>query len=248
MPNNCMMKPSVWKIAAYFLAVFGAFGVPFLVVLPWLNDLKARGVESVSSEHLVVLLIGLAVFLVLWFYLMIRGATWAASVPSLPGVAPISADDLRARLLAINDLNLPFQVRAQSDGRLVAEWRIAEAKWIGILQAGGLHMAHRVIMELDPATHKVRVQDRSQSIAWSAGAASVGGSWSFFQGITFFQYERGIEVGLFLKDGKWTTTAYNYRFQLSEMKNPLIEAIVASGWEFTPVAAFSPHWLFGSVL
>ncbi len=244
-----MMKPQTWKLVVFFLAAFGAFAVPFLVALPLVSYLKAQGIEPERvPEYVVVLFAGLAVYLLLLFYFMIRGASWASSVWPAPGVVPIAAEALRARLLAINDLNLPFQVRAEPSGRLVAEWRIADAKWIGILQAGGLHMAHRVVMELDPAARKVRVQDRSQTVSWSAGIAGIGGSWSFFRGITFFQYERGIEVGLFLRDGKWTTTAYNYRFVLSEMKNPLIEAIALSGWEFVPVVAFSPPWIFGSVI
>jgi hypothetical protein len=65
----------------------------------------------------------------------------------------------------------------------------------------------------------------------------VGWSWSFFRGINFFQYERGVQVGLFFKDGQWTK-AYNYRFNLAEMKNPLIEVIAGSGWTFAPVVTF----------
>jgi hypothetical protein len=45
-------------------------------------------------------------------------------------------------------------------------------------------------------------------------------------------------MGLFYKDGRWTTTAYNYRFLLSEMKNSLIEVTIESGWTFAPVVTF----------
>jgi hypothetical protein len=84
----------------------------------------------------------------------------------------------------------------------------------------------------------VLAQDRDRTISWGGGVARLGGSWSFFRGITFFQYERGALFGLFFKDGHWTTTAYDYRFCLAEMKNPLIQAVVGSGWTFAPVVTF----------
>ena len=191
------------------------------------------------TQHLSLVLLWMAGFLLLWFALLFRGGSWAGSITPAPGVAPVPAETLRARLLAVNDLGLPFQVREERPGgRLVAEWRIADARWAGVLQAGGLRKAHWVHLELDPAAHKVRAQDRDRAISWGAGVGTAGLSWSFFRGITFAQYERGAQVGLFFKDGRWTTTAYDYRFQLAEMKNPLVEAVVGGGWTWAPVVTF----------
>jgi hypothetical protein len=190
--------------------------------------------ESFFSDHLVLTLIGIALFLVLWIYFLFRGGTWAARIDAAPGTSPAPASTLRRRLMEVNALKLPFQMREEPDGRLVAEWRIADANWIGLLHAGGLHKAHWIYLTLDPARHVVRARDRSRDISWSGDTARVGWAFSFFRGISFFEYERGAAVGLFFKDGHWTTTAYNYRFLLAEMKNPLIEAVVQSGWTFAP--------------
>src|SRR5262249_40045800 len=116
--------------------------------------------------------------------------------------------------------------------------RIADARWLGLMEAGGLTTAHQVHLELDPKTHRVLAQDRARAISWSAGVAHLGRAWAFFRGIDFFHYERGALVGLFFKDGRWTTTAYNSRFHLAEIKNPLIQATVESGWTFAPVVTF----------
>jgi hypothetical protein len=184
-------------------------------------------------------LLGVAVFFLVWLGLVYRGGSWAGSIPPAHGAAPVPAESLRARLLAVNRLGLPFQVREERPGgRLVAEWRIADARWLGPMEVGGLAKAHQVYLELDPGARKVRAQDRDRTVSWGGGVARLGWSWSFFRGINFFQYERGVVVGLFLKDGRWTTTAYNYRFQLSEMKNPLIQAVVEGGWTFAPVVTF----------
>jgi hypothetical protein len=208
--------------------------------LPFVTENPEKGPLTVLfTRHLPLAVLGLAGYLLLWFALLFRGGSWAGSLTSVPDVAPVPAETLRARLLAVNDLGLPFQVREEgSGGRLVAEWRIADACWVGLTEVGGLTTVHQVYLELDPGTHKVRAQDRDRTVSWSGGVARLGWSWSFFRGINFFQYERGAGVGLFFKDGRWTTTASDYRFHLAEMKNPLIEAVVESGWTFAPVVTF----------
>jgi len=206
--------------------------------LPFLVENAEKGpVGRLFSRHLSLMLLGILGFFLLWFALLMRAGSWAGSISPAPGVAPVQAEALRARLLAVNDLGLPFRVREEGR-RLVAEWRIADACWVGLMEMGGLTSAHQICLELDPRTHRVLAQDRDRTVSWRAGAACLGGSWSFFRGINFFQYDRGALVGLFFKDGGWATTAYDYRFHLAEMKNPLIQAIVGSGWTFAPVVTF----------
>jgi hypothetical protein len=209
-----------------------------LADLPFLAENPEKGpIALLFTRHLSLTLLGIAGFFLLWFALTMRAGSWAASISPAPGIAPVPAETLRARLLAVNDLGLPFRVREEGR-RLVAEWRIADARWVGLMEVGRLTKAHHVHLELDPRTHKVLVQDRDRTVSWGGGVARLGGSWSFFRGINFFQYERGALVGLFFKDGGWATTAYDYRFYLAEMKNPLIQAIVGSGWTFAPVVTF----------
>lgn len=209
-----------------------------LTDLPFLAENPEKGpIALLFTRHLSLTLTGIAGFFLLWFALTMRAGSWAASISPAPGVESVPAEALRARLLAVNDLNLPFRVREEGY-RLVAEWRIADARWVGLMEVAGLTRAHEVHLELDPRTHKVLAQDRDRTVSWGAGFARPGASWSFFRGINFFQYERGALLGLFFKGGHWTTRAYDYCFRLAEMKNPLIQAVVGSGWTFAPVVTF----------
>ena len=211
-----------------------------LADLPFVVENPEKGLMTLLfTRYLLLALLGVAGFFLLWLALVFRCGSWAGSITPAPGVEPVTAETLRARLLAVNHLGLPFQVREERPGgRLVAEWRITDSCWVGLMEVGGLTSAHQICLELDPRTHKVLAQDRDRTVSWRAGAACLGGSWSFFRGINFFQYDRGALVGLFFKDGGWATTAYDYRFHLAEMKNPLIQAIVGSGWTFAPVVTF----------
>jgi hypothetical protein len=238
------VKPNVGRILVYLLVLFGG------ILVPWvggflLQNADPKWLETLLTDYLAFAVASLVVYGVLWSYFLCRGGAWAAQTAPSFEVPPVAAEELRRRLLAVNDLNVPFHVREEAHGRLVAEWRIVDVKWAGILQAGGLNKAHQIYLELDPAAHKVRCQDRSLAISWNAGVAELGGSFSFFRGISLFEYDSGALAGLFFKDGQWTVgQAYHYRFALAEMKIPLIEAIIRSGWTFAPVITYW-RWLGG---
>jgi len=114
-----------------------------------------------------------------------------------------------------------------------------ETKWIEVFAASGLKMQYELRMRLVPERKQVRAQDNFRRITYFAGLACPGVklSWSFslFKGISFYQYERGRLYGLIYKDGELKIDdAYNYKFNISEVKNPIIKIVTNSGWAFRP--------------
>jgi hypothetical protein len=207
--------------------------------LPFVRENPEKNLMWVLfTEHLGLVLSGMALYILAFGIAMARGGSWAAQIAPAARTAPVTEKTLRSRILALNGLDLPFQVREESD-RLVAEWRIADDQWIGLMEAGGLHDVHRIYIDLDPEKQQARSLDVRRTVDWSAGIGRVSASFSFFRGISFFGYDRGAQLGVFFRDGRWTMKAYDYRFVLSEMKTPLVQAIVGSGWRFTPVVTLS---------
>src|SRR5262245_40388828 len=71
--------------------------------LPFVAENPEKGPLTILfTRHLLLVLLGLAGFLLLWFAFLFRGGAWAGSIAPPPGVAPVSAETLRDRLLAIN--------------------------------------------------------------------------------------------------------------------------------------------------
>lgn len=212
--------------------------LPFLTSDPRSAD---RWLNAAFERHLLALLVGIGLYAVILAIAMFRGGAWAARISPAEGAVPIPAEAMRQRLLAVNDLDVPVRVRQTGRGHLVAEWRMADAKWTGILEKGGLSISHSVKFKLDEASHVVRAIDVSRKVSWSAGVPRVAFSLSFFRGIVFSEFESGSSYGLFFKDGAWQLDyAYRYSYSLTELKQPLVEAVVAGGWTYQPVAFFLP--------
>jgi hypothetical protein len=171
-----------------------------------------------------------------------RVGSWAVSVYPKPGVLPVSESELRRRLLAINDLDVPFHVVERQGKKLEVVWRLADAKWVGLITANKVSRVEILRLRLSEHNKSCRAVEISKAIKTSADGTTLqfAFSFSFFRGIVFGQWEYEKQFGLIWKDGGLTfDTAYEYKFNLSELKNPVVNIVVSSGWSFKPVMFFS---------
>lgn len=145
------------------------------------------------------------------------------------GVKRKSTAGLRKDILAINRATAPFVIR---DGKtegidMVAEWRVVDAKWYEIFAKAGIKKVFKVLMRFDEAKGEVRAVDEQWEIEWRAGLPTLTASGSASRGQ---KWEKSFEmVYAFREDGSYGEV-YNYRFDTSEIKKPLREAVLAAGW------------------
>jgi hypothetical protein len=191
-------------------------------------------------------LIGITLLLLvvtsLWFF---RGSSWAGTSRPDPGTAVLPAAEVRRRILAVNRLDLPYAVTEDERGRLIISYRFADAKWVDLARAHGMQRTHRLVMELDESSHSVRPTEQVSTLDWSAGASGGSVRWTSAAGIIFFQQEHTRVFGLQIdKDGRFTPElSYAYSFNLQEMKEPFIQAVLGAGWRWRPVIWQGPAWL-----
>ncbi|MCC6906203.1 MAG: hypothetical protein IT326_10200 [Anaerolineae bacterium] len=158
----------------------------------------------------------------------------AAPPPVTPAASSPSQDVYNA-LMALNRPTAPYQI---VDGRaencdLIAEWKIVDAGWYEVFGQAGLKKVFRIYMKLDPAKREVRMMDREFAVQWSAGVPQLGAEASFFQGqkaeISFgtgYAFTEQLEPGV----------VYRYKFNTSEIKTPVKQAVEGCGWKVRGVA------------
>jgi hypothetical protein len=193
------------------------------------------GADQGGFPKLPLLIIaGIALCALVFIWVLVKGVSRRMTVQPLPGVSPISGLELRERLLALNSPDRPFVVREGEESDLVAEWKIVDSSWWGLFSKAGLKKTYRLFLALDADRREVRAFEEESSVEWQGGAPAVSYSVEKFRGLNLFRYERGVGYGLkegTLEPGK----VYDYRFDVREIKGPVIETVTAGGWRFAPV-------------
>ncbi len=158
------MKSNVVRVVVFFLCAFLAILLPNGI--GWL--IKSHYPDLLSQafgRHLTGILIGIGIYASLYGLFLYRLGSWASQVFPSSSQSPISEDLLKKRLLELNQLDLPFHLREGKKGFLIAEWKIADAKWATILEQGGLKILHQIYLKLDPREYKVR-GEKNFLVSW----------------------------------------------------------------------------------
>jgi len=145
------------------------------------------------------------------------------------------------RLLALNDQAKPYSIHEGGGTDLIAEWKIVDASWYGILSKSQLSKAYRARLLLDEARHSVRCYEELGSIDWTAGTDGltpiVHYRSSFFGGRILFKKEYAVGYGLKKPSPLEAGQVYNYKFDVDEIRGPIIAEVNDVGWEWVPVTA-----------
>lgn len=217
-----------------------ASAAAFIIDYPSPPDPRIARTKRALILALPVLVLGCA----LWFF---KGSTWAATVTPASQVAlPMSAGQLRAQLLSIENLQQPVTVSAgKTFDEIVVTWR-ADAAWLTHAQAAGLKRTHKLVLHLDETSHTVRVREYMSALDWSAAPNRAAVQWHMKTGIVFFEYRHERVLGLQLDPatGRFKPElSYAYTFNLQELKAPAIAAVTHAGWTWKPVLWKGPSWL-----
>ena len=156
------------------------------------------------------------------------------------GVAPVPPEELHRRLLALNNDDVPFSVTSGPGGEsgdLVAEWKIVDAKWLEIFAQSGIEKTHRIYLTLALSDTEVRVLEESWDVAWKAGVPEISVSAEAFRGRTMGSKSFGTGYAFKGVSPLDYGQVYEYRFDVSEMKDPIAEVITGNGWTFRPVVS-----------
>jgi len=158
------------------------------------------------------------------FALFMRFAKPGPTLPP-PGTAAVDAAELGRRLLALGDGTHPFVVApGNQPGEFFVDWRF-DATFNAFLASYGEHKLFRIRLRLNPATHVVDSTDFQSERAVSAGilpGSYANVRWQASRGYVFFDREAG-----------WVNGA-SYRFDVTEMRVPVVGTITGAGWTYRP--------------
>jgi hypothetical protein len=187
--------------------------------------------------------LALAVF---WFF---KASAWSVRQSPQPTKQPEPASFLRDRLVSLNQPDVPIQVITATEGNAVdVTWRYGDAQWFDLMRAHKTRRTHKLVLGLDETSHTARVREYWSAFDASAGPDNLSLNWTAARGMQFFEFEHrrvfGVQLDASGKPIAELTKAYT--FNLQQLKQPVIEAVTASGWTWQPVIWDAPtglRWL-----
>lgn len=158
-----------------------------------------------------------------------------------PNIPPLSKRELLDRLLALNDPSKPYRMVSGAESDLIAEWKIVDAEWYGVFNKNGLRKSYRAFLLVDEARHSVRCYEELGTISWTVGLRGpipvVSYAKSFFHGRILYSREYAKGYGIRQLAPPEPGKVYDYRFDVNEIRGPIILIVEKSGWEWVPVTA-----------
>jgi hypothetical protein len=156
-------------------------------------------------------------------------------------IPPVGRQGLEDRILSLNDPSKPYRIVRGGETDLVAEWKIADSKWWGIFNKSGLKYEYRANLLLDERRRSVRCYEQLARITWTAGLEGVkphvSYQRSFFGGRILYKKERAKGYGIKQLKTPEAGKVYDYKFDVDEIRGPIIAVVEESGWEWVPVTA-----------
>ncbi|MBS7651056.1 MAG: hypothetical protein QXN62_06675 [Candidatus Bathyarchaeia archaeon] len=178
---------------------------------------------------------GLLIMLYVMGFFQYLGGKRRSNIP------PVSKQELVDKLLALNNPSKPYHIRRDLETDLVAEWKIVDAEWYGIFNKSGLKKAYRAFLQVDELRHAVRCFEEFGSISWTVGlqgiVPKVSYSKSYFGGRILYSKEYAKGYGLKQLAPPEPGKVYDFKFDINEIRGPIILTVENNGWEWVPVTA-----------
>jgi hypothetical protein len=140
---------------------------------------------------------------------------------------PVSLEELRDQIHAINEFDAPVMVEERK-GKLVATWKYVDARWLELFAKAGLTKSYELQMKFNEGRHVVTMVDRTKEASWRAGLGGASFSGGTSQGVVM-AFEVGKQWGI--KENFAPGKVYDYTFVPSEIKLPILNSILRSGWD-----------------
>lgn len=194
------------------------------------------------DKYLWHILIFILIYAGLQFPIWNRIVGWATVVEPKPEVTPLSESELRRRLFSLNEMDVPFQVFERKNGKIDVVWRLADAKWAGLMTLNKITKIQVIRLKLSEQEKTCRAIDITKSVRATADGLKTAFSFDTFfsRGVTFWQWEFEKQYGLIFKNGEFTfDKVYEYAFSYDELKSPIVNVVVQSGWRYKQVLFLS---------
>lgn len=221
--------PTSSRVAIALIGAFATAVVP--VALP-----LALGI-TVSDSQLTPLLVGVLLYSAVFMVGIFWSGQWATRIVPPSDILSVDDAEMRRRVLALNALSLPYEVIEDRPGHFLVQWK-PEIIRTQQTATGGVKTSSRMVVRLVAHRRQARAVDIVTKVSWSDDTQNYRwhGGVSGFRGFGLASCRLSGEYGVAFHRGAWTVTpGHRWSYSLDELKQPLMQVVLLSGWTWQPV-------------
>jgi len=206
---------------------FAVFALIVLYMAAWAAILLVPLLALEGDDEAILIVIGCALPLIIGLFLPYLNFICRKVYRYGGKGVPIPENELRARILKINEFGQPVMAVSRKK-KILVTWNYAEERWREVLSAGGMKKAYHLQIKFNDRKKEVILTDILKSFSWRVGASSAKVRGGFFRGIDidFEEGRTGTNEEYF--SGRCID---GYRFSPREIKDPISNTILKSGWD-----------------
>jgi len=195
------------------------------------------GTSPVERHPWIVLPIVFALGLIMVTAMMEWTAAFLVRRPGHTKV-PVDADELKNRLLALNEGGVKYRLVPAKECDLKLEWDVVDASWHNLFSKIKLSTLYGARMLFDPARHEVRwcewLRTRDFFIGLRGWGLVMNWSWELRVGYIDILWKGkafGVQAGFPPRVEK----IYDFSINTVQVKREISAVVMQSGWAFRPV-------------
>ncbi len=205
------------------------FGLIILFMVIWAGILLALilgfGIQDGDEEGFIILLPAILLIFITYmpYFNWIMGKVYRFKGEG----EPLPPAELRKKILELNEYDVPVMVKEKRK-KLIITWKYVDAKWYELIAKAGLKKLYELHIKFKQDENLVTLIDVNKTVYWRAAPTQVKIRGGFFRGV-MLHWEISKLWGL--DENFKFRKIYDYKFTPSEIKNPVLNSILRSGWD-----------------
>ncbi len=172
------------------------------------------------------------------YAMMLLVMSYFATSPRRKKPPPSSAAEFKARLLALNGPERPFNLEPATNRDFNLKWRVVDAKWYELFARVWLNNHYTVRLLLDEGRHVLRMHESLRSTYFFVGIVGwrlrIQFGLTYYAGLVQGRY-RGKAWGLTRLFPPKVGEVYDFDLDTPAVKQLIYRAALESGWGVKPV-------------
>lgn len=218
----------VFGFVMYFVSFLMIMGLTALLVIftPALNPNVGGSVANLLITVFLSCVIVMTIPFIISIGLM---KMWTEPKPTIK-----PKQELIKELKSKNSKDFPFEIVETDKYDLLLRFKLADAKWKGILFRGGFNKAYWLYLKFDESKNTVYCSEKTRELSWDAGAGinnlTAKINFNIFYGIILFDIGKTKIYDSFQIFKKVADYSYN----VSDTRWPVFNIILKNGWTIKP--------------